>query len=293
MPPANPTMADRARGAIVLLLSSLVALAGCVAAAGPIETAGSTPGDAPGDSPGTPPAEAAVTITVAAAADLRFAMDEIVAAYARIVPATHVEVTYGSSGSFYAQISNGAPFDLFFSADIDYPRRLEAAGLGAGPTRPYAVGRIVLWVPTASSLDVEGRGLSVLLDPAVRRIAIANPEHAPYGRAAVAALRSAGLDAGVADRLVLGENVSQTAQFVESGAAEVGIIALSLALAPTLRDQGRWWAIPPESYPPIEQGALVLRGPGDPETASHFLDFVLGPQGRAILDRYGFRLPGS
>jgi len=285
-------MADRGRGTLALLLSALVAVAGCGATAGPIGTA--TPASPAPGSPGGPGSPgSAATVTVAAAADLRFAMDELVAAYAAVAPATKVEVSYGSSGAFYAQISSGAPFDLFFSADIDYPRRLEAAGLGAGPTRPYAVGRIVLWVPASSPIDVEGRGLEALLDPGVERIAIANPEHAPYGRAAVAALRSAGLYDQVAGRFVLGENVSQAAQFVESGAAQVGIIALSLALAPTLRGQGRWWAIPLESYPTIEQGALVLRGATDPGAAGRFLDFVLGPHGRTILDRYGFRLPGS
>ncbi len=276
-------MADRRQGAIALLLSALVA--GCGATAGPLERASPTPGSAGGGD--------TVTVTVAAAADLRFAMDELVAAYAATAGGTKIEVAYGSSGAFFAQISSGAPFDLFFSADIDYPRRLEAAGLGAGPTRPYAVGRIVLWVTTASPLDVQGRGLNALLDPAVGRIAIANPEHAPYGRAAVAALRSAGLYDRLAGRFVLGENVSQAAQFVQSGAAQAGIIALSLALAPTLRGQGRWWAIPPDSYPAIEQGALVLRGAANPGAASRFLDFVLGPQGRAVLDRYGFLLPGS
>lgn len=233
------------------------------------------------------------SLRIAAAADLRFALDEIVAAWARAHPEAPLEVSYGSSGSFFAQIGQGAPFDLFFSADIDYPRRLVEAGLADGATlRPYAVGQIVVWVPAGSPLDVEGRGPAVLADPAVHRVAIANPEHAPYGRAAVAALEALGLAEVVRPKLVLGENVSQAAQFVESGNAEAGIIALSLAQAPTLAARGRYVIVPPEAYPHLEQGAVVLAGAADPATARAFLDFVLGPDGRAILEGYGFLLPG-
>lgn len=233
-------------------------------------------------------------VRVAAAADLRSAMDELVAAWATDHPDRRVEVVYGSSGNFFAQISEGAPFDLYFSADSEYPGEIERAGLAEpGSTRRYAIGQIVVWVPTASPIEVESRGLTALADPAVARVAIANPEHAPYGRAAVAALRSAGLYQALAPKLVLGENVSQAAQFVASGNADAGIIALSLALAPPLRDEGRFAIVPLDAYPRIEQGAVVLAAARDPASARAFLELVLGPDGRAVLDRYGFLLPDS
>src|ERR1700720_205600 len=152
---------------------------------------------------------AAQEITVAAAADLQFAFQDVAARFEKDT-GRHVKLIFGSSGNFFAQIENGAPFDLFFSADIDYPKRLEAAGLAEpGTLYPYATGKIVLWVPNESKLDLN-HGLHALLDPAVHKIAIANPEHAPYGRAAVAALRHENLYDQVSPRFVLGENISQT-----------------------------------------------------------------------------------
>src|SRR5262245_15335488 len=152
-------------------------------------------------------------VAVAAASDLKFAMDELVAEFGRAHPDIKVVVTYGSSGNFHAQIANGAPFDAFFSADAQYPRLLAEAGLAdKGSVFLYAIGRIVLWVPKTSSIAVE-RGLSVLADRSVRHVAIANPKHAPYGRAAEAALRAAGVYDAVQSKLVFGENIAQTAQF--------------------------------------------------------------------------------
>lgn len=239
-----------------------------------------------------PGGDTAVPLRVAAASDLRFAMDELVAGWTAANPDHPVDVVYGSSGTFFAQISSGGPFDLFFSADAAYPRDLEAAGFAAaGSTRPYAAGRIVTWVPAESSLDVEGLGIGVLADPSVTTVAIANPDHAPYGRAAIAALANAGVLETVRPKLVLGENVSQAAQFVESGSADAGIIALSLALAPELRDHGRYAIVPLEAHPPLDQAALVLDTATDPGAARAFLDYVLGPDGRAVLGRYGFELP--
>jgi molybdate transport system substrate-binding protein len=232
-------------------------------------------------------------LDVAAAADLKFAMDEIVTAFGKARPGLTVSVSYGSSGNFLSQIVNGAPFDLFFSADIEYPRRLGEAGLATtGSEFRYAVGRIVVWVPAASSIPIE-RGLQVLAGPEVRRIAIANPRHAPYGRAAEAALRAAGVYEAVKDKLVFGENVAQTAQFVQSGATDAGIIALSLAIAPTLAKQGRYFEVPLDSYPRMEQGGIILNRARDVEAARAFRDFVLGPEGRAVLEGYGFFLPGE
>jgi molybdate transport system substrate-binding protein len=232
-------------------------------------------------------------LDVAAAADLKFAMDELVRAFRSAHPEIAVAVSYGSSGNFFAQIQNGAPFDVFFSADADYPRRLATAGLAPeGSEFPYAVGRIVIWTPTASSVRIE-RGAQALTAPDVRRVAIANPRHAPYGRAAEAALRTLGVYEAVKERLVFGENVAQTAQFVQSGSADAGIIALSLALAPELARQGRYHELPLDSYPRMDQAGIILGRARDPLAARSFRDFVLGPVGRATLKRYGFFLPGE
>jgi molybdate transport system substrate-binding protein len=244
------------------------------------------------ENPETDTSPDAATVRIAAAADLRFAMDALVAESDTADPGIAVEPTYGSSGNFFAQISAGAPFDVLFSADAAYPRALEEAGLAAsGSTRLYAIGQIVIWVPLGSPLDVETHGIEALADPSVRAVAIANPEHAPYGRAAVAAMRAAGIYEAVEPRLVLGENVSQAAQFVESGNADAGVIALALALAPPLVEKGRYAIVPIDSYPRLEQGAVVLEAAVDPDAAHAFLDFVLGTRGRAVLDSYGFIPP--
>jgi molybdate transport system substrate-binding protein len=232
-------------------------------------------------------------LDVAAAADLKFAMDDLVGAFGKAHPGITVSVSYGSSGNFLSQIQNGAPFDLFFSADIEYPRRLAEAGLAPkGSEFLYAVGRLVVWAPTSSRIQIE-RGVEALAAPEVRRIAIANPTHAPYGRAAEAALRKLGVYDAVKDRLVFGENVAQAAQFVQSGAADAGIIALSLALAPALAAEGRYFEVPLDAYPRMDQGGIVLNRASDPEAARMFRDFVLGAEGRATLKRQGFFLPGE
>lgn len=230
-------------------------------------------------------------VRVAAAADLKFALDAVLAATAGEAPELRPSVTWGSSGSFYAQIENGAPYDLFLSADVDYPRRLAAKGLADGDVFLYAVGRVALWVPAASRLDIGTLGLRALLDPSVRKVAIANPRHAPYGRAAEAAMKSLGVWDGVRGKLVLGENVAQTAQFVQSGAADAGIVALSLAVAPRLREAGRHVEIPFESYPRMDQGGIVLKGARNPGGARAMRDLLLGPRGREVLSEYGFFLP--
>src|SRR5687767_5231678 len=214
-------------------------------------------------------------------------MDDLIGVWKSEHPTVEVDVAFGSSGTFFAQISQDAPYDVFFAADAEYPRRLEQAGLArSGATRLYGIGQIVLWVRSESSVDVVSRGLSVLADASIETVSIANPEHAPYGRAAVAALETAGIYQIVKPKLVLGENVSQAAQFVDSGSADAGIIALSLALSPPLRDAGRHAIVAPDSYPPLEQGALVLESAPDPAAARAFVDFVLGPEGRAVLERY-------
>lgn len=230
-------------------------------------------------------------LTIAAAADLRFALDDLVKEFAEKFPAPKINVSYGSSGNFFAQLQNGAPFDLFFSADIEYPRKLAEKGLGTDDVFLYAIGCIVVWLPKDSPVAVEKLGIKALLEPSIRKIAVANPEHAPYGRAAVAALKTLNVYDQVAPRLVYGENIAQTAQFVQSGAADAGILALSLAVAPQMRDAGRFWQVPLDAYPRMEQGGIILKSTKNLETARAFRDFVLGEHGREVLKLYGFSLP--
>ena len=203
-----------------------------------------------------------------------------------------MEVTYGASGSFFAQLKNGAPFDLFLSADKEYPLRLVEVGLAAREdVFPYAVGRLVVWVPKESALDVEKQGAKVLLDPAVKKVSVANPRVAPYGRAAVAALKSLGVYDRVEGKLVYGENVAQAAQFVQSNAADVGVFALSLARSPAMHDRGRFWEVPADAIPPLEQSGVILSAAAEREAAERFRAYLMGPDGKAVLRRFGFSPP--
>jgi len=232
-------------------------------------------------------------ITVAAAADMSSALPQLVETYTRKTGQA-VKLSFGSSGNLANQIRNGAPFDVFFSADEDYPQQLIAEGLASKDTLyGYAVGRLVLWVPGDSPLDLSKLGMKALLDPSVKKISIANPAHAPYGRAAEAALRHFGIYDQVASRLVLGENVSQAAQFVESGNAQAGLIALSHALAPTLKDKGRYWTVPLDAYPTLNQAAVVLSRSKQQDAAGKFLDFLRSPEATSLLTGYGFSLPAE
>ncbi len=231
-------------------------------------------------------------LLVAAAADLKFALDEVIGGFGKTHPQVTVKASYGSSGNLFAQIAQGAPFDLFLSADAGFPRRLVTTGKADEASRfIYGIGRLVVWVPKASGIEVEKAGIRALLDPRAAKIAIANPAHAPYGAAAVAAMEHYGIHAAVKDRLVLGENVAQAAQFVGSGAADIGIIARSLAVAPKMADAGRLWEIPAEAHPRLEQGGVVLTGGKNAEAARALRAVLTGGEGRAVLARYGFVLP--
>ncbi|MGB8985161.1 MAG: molybdate ABC transporter substrate-binding protein [Candidatus Sulfotelmatobacter sp.] len=231
-------------------------------------------------------------LSVAAAADLQFAMQDIAARFQKETGNT-VKATYGSSGNFLQQIQNGAPFDVFFSANLDYPKKLEAAGLTEpGSYSAYAIGKIVIWVPSDSKIDLSS-GMKVLLDPSVKKIAIANPLHAPYGQAAVAALRRENIYDKLKDKFVLGENISQTASFVVSGAADIGIVALSLALSPNMKDKGRYAEVPAGEYPPIEQACVILRSSKNKKVAQQFVTFVKTPAIRDVLRSYGFDVPAD
>jgi len=226
-------------------------------------------------------------VRVAAAADLKFALDEVIATFGRTNPGIRVEPTYGSSGTIHAQLRQRAPYDIYLSADIAYPQDLVSKGIGARRDLfGYARGRLVLWVPKQSRLAVERDGLRALAG--ATRIAIANPRHAPYGRAAEAAMQRAGVWAVVERRLVLAENVAQAGQFVESGAADAGIIARSLVLATPMRASGRYWDIPEEMHPPIEQGGLILPWASSRDAAVRFQQFLTGAEGQEILRRFGF-----
>lgn len=224
-------------------------------------------------------------VRVAAASDLRPAMEAIVAEFRALRPDVEVRVSYGSSGKFATQIRHGAPFDLYFSADESYPQRLAEEGLGSSPQR-YARGRLALWI--------RGEGpvprIEELQDPRVRRIAIANPEHAPYGQRALEVLRSAGLAPALSERLVLAENAGQSAHFVASGAAEAGLLAWSLVLPGRLRG-GRYALLDESLHSPLWQAVMLTRrGEGNSE-AARLLDHVLGERGRAQLAAAGFELP--
>ena len=231
-------------------------------------------------------------ITVAAAADLQFAMQDVAARFQKETGKT-VKAIYGSSGNFFQQIQNGAPFDMFFSANLEFPKKLEGAGLiEPGTYYQYARGKIVIWVPNESKVDLTS-GMQALLDPSVKKIAVANPQHAPYGQAAVAAMQKEGIYEKVKDKFVLGENISQTASFVVSGAADVGIVALSLTLAPNMKDKGRYTNIPAGDYSPIEQACVILGSSKNKDTARQFLSFMKTAAIGDVLRSYGFDVPSN
>jgi molybdate transport system substrate-binding protein len=236
----------------------------------------------------------AAEVVVAAASDLSFPIKEIIAQFEKQT-GNSVKLTLGSSGNFQAQIINGAPFDVYISADVDYVRQLDQRKLvEPNTTFIYAIGRLVVWVPNGSPLDVQKLGIQALSQPAARRIAIANPAVAPYGRAAVAALRHYNLYDSVSPRLVLGENIAQAAQLVASGAADAGIIADSLALSDPMRNAGHYWEIPLDAFPTLYQGMAILaqaRKAKHLESARAFYDWFRNDASRAILKKYGFSLP--
>jgi molybdate transport system substrate-binding protein len=231
-------------------------------------------------------------LTVAAASDLQAVFPELVRRFER-ESGVRVTVSFGASGSFFAQIQNGAPFDLFFSADIDYPRRLGASGYADASTLyQYATGRLVLWTRKDSGIDIH-RGLGMLRDARVRRIAIANADVAPYGRAAVAALRSEKLYQAVQSKIVQGENIAQTAQLADSGNADVAILAHSLAAGPALTGSGTFVEIPAAAHPPIEQGAVIVTASKNKNAARRFLSYLRSAEAQATLRRFGFDTAGT
>jgi molybdate transport system substrate-binding protein len=229
-------------------------------------------------------------LSVAAASDLIYCLEELHAAFQKEHPDINLKTSTGSSGNFFAQIKNGAPFDVFLSADVSYPEALIKAGLaGEKSLTPYAIGRIVVWT-AGDKVDVS-TGITSLAGPGVRKVAIANPEHAPYGRAAKTALHYYKRWDQIEPKIVYGENIAQTAQFIETGNADAGIVALALVLSPKLAKVGRWVEVPEESYPRLEQAAVVTgKGQNNPASAL-YIAFLRSAEAREIFDRFGFRLP--
>ena len=231
-------------------------------------------------------------VSVTAASDLQYAMKDIVTTFEAKHPGERVKVVFGSSGKAYAQIENGAPYDMYFSADIEYPRKLRKSGAAISDPRPYASGRIVLWATKKSGIDVS-KGIDALHDPRVKKVAIANPLHAPYGRIAKEVLERYRRYDRIKGKLVLGENIQQTAQFVHSGAADVGFVAYSLALAPALANEGSYFLIPASAHKEIVQGYVLLKPAAGNATAALFNTFIASPAAQAIFRKYGFTLPNE
>ena len=229
----------------------------------------------------------AQSITIAAAADLRFALDDITKLYKEKHQGVKIDVIYGSSGNLFQQITNQAPFDLFFSADISFPQKLEEQKLTSGKPTIYAVGHLVLW---SASKDVS-KGLGLLKSEDIKKISIANPEIAPYGKRAVESLKYYKLYDIIKDKIVKGDNVSQAAQFVLTGNAEAGIIALSLALSPQMSSKGKYYLIDEKSYSKMEQAYVVLKKSGKKKELLDFVKFLETKKVKDILSKYGFKLP--
>jgi molybdate transport system substrate-binding protein len=216
-------------------------------------------------------------------------MDSLVNLFQTRNPGPSIKAVYGSSGNFFEQISNDAPFDLFFSADIDYPRKLQEQKKTLSAVRPYATGEIVLW---SRKLDPALAKMNTLTLPSITKIAIANPAHAPYGKRAVESLTYYKLYDKVKDRLVMGENISQAAQFAQSGAADIGVIALSLALSPAMQqDGGKYWLIPAASHQPLQQGYVLLLHASGNARAKKFADFMESPEAAPVLQYFGLGHP--
>jgi molybdate transport system substrate-binding protein len=229
-------------------------------------------------------------LSVAAASDLVFCLEELNQAFCKAHPEITIKSTTGASGNIFAQISNGAPFDIFLSADMRYPLELIKAGLAEKESLTlYAIGHLVVWT-AKEELDLS-EGIRSLTSRAIRRVAIANPEYAPYGRAAKAALMYFDLWLPLQEKLVFGENIAQTAQFVETGNADAGIVALSIVLAPALNSKEHWIEVPEHAHPHLEQGAVITKaGTLNPASAA-YIEFLGSTEARRIFDRFGFRLP--
>ncbi len=225
-------------------------------------------------------------VRFAAAASLKPVMTDLTTEFKKIAPHITLTITYGASGSLYSQITNGGPFDVFLSADTAYPQKLADAGLTSGPVIVYGSGRLSLWTSNTTGLDLAG-GLDILKDDRVKKIAIANPDHAPYGKTAEVALKTAGLLDAIRPKLVMGENVEQAATFARTGAAEVAILSKTQASTAPLKNEGRSFDIPEALYQPIQHGAAIIKTAQDAAAAQAFLNFLTGPNAQPVLSSRG------
>ena len=225
-------------------------------------------------------------VSVAAAANLRYALEEIKKQYEKEHPSTKIEITFGASGTLTQQILNGATFDFFMGADREFPQKLKEKGATVGPIVTYAYGKVVMW---SSKIDLS-KGLTAVLSPDVKKIAIANPVGAPYGERSVEVLKAQGLYSKIEDKIVWGESITQTAQFAFTGNAEIGFIALSLAKAPEMKDKGRYYEIPAIICPPMEQACVLIKGWERSADASKFMKYVLSAKCNPIWLVYGYGL---
>lgn len=224
-------------------------------------------------------------LLIAAASDLKFTLDSVIHVFSKTNNGK-IDVTYGSSGKLTEQIINGAPFDMFFSADILYPERLKQQKKTSSEIYHYATGRLVIW---SKKIDPSKNGMQSLADPVIKKIAIANPLHAPYGKRAVESLKFYKLFESLSTKLVYGENISQTAQFASTGAADIGIVALSLALSPNMKNEGgKYFMIPEESHQPLIQGAAITIHGKDNSLATTFFEFIKSKEAIEIFSHYGF-----
>lgn len=229
-------------------------------------------------------------LLIAAASDLKFTLDSVIQVFSKTNNGK-IDVTYGSSGKLTEQITNGAPFDIFFSADILYPERLKEQKKTSSEIYHYATGRLVIW---SKKIDPRKDEMKSLLDPAVKKVAIANPLHAPYGKRAVESLKFYKLHESLNRKLVYGENISQTAQFVSTGAADIGIIALSIALSPNMKkENGKYFLVPEDSHQPLIQGAVITLHGRENKLAATFLEFIKSDETAKILSHFGFSNPKS
>lgn len=224
--------------------------------------------------------------TIVVAANLKTAMDSIAKVYLQKNPSDKIQILYGASGKFYEQIVNGAPFDVFFSADIGFPTKLKESRFAISTVKLYAIGRLAIW---SKKIDPNTQKMNSLLDPKVKKISIANPVTAPYGTKAVESMKRNKIYNSVKDNLVYGENIAQAAQFVAFGVADIGIIALSDVLSPAMKkERGKYYVIPQESHAPLEQGCVILKHGKGNATALKFYDYISSDKAKAILKYYGY-----
>jgi len=229
-------------------------------------------------------------VNVAAAANLRYVLEEIKIAYTKQHPKAKVNLTFGSSGTLVQQVLNGASFDFFMAADNEFPVKLKDKGITIGPVTTYAYGKLAIY---STTLDVEHKGLDALLDPSVKKIAIANPETAPYGERSVELLTKKGIYDELKPKIVIGDNISQAAQYAFTGNAEIGFIALSLALGPDMEGKGSCYIIPREFYPPVEQACILIKTTVLNTEAVKFRKYILSADTRPIWEKYGYDVPSK